>query len=287
MGPRSAVFAPFDDLGLIVIDEEHDSSYKQEGDPRYDARVVAERRAAEEGAVLLAGSATPRPESVVRHERVRLASRVDGRPLPPVELLGMLGVAGALHERTRVALDDVRRGEEKAIVLLNRRGWSNFLSCRVLRPGVGVPRLRRDARPAPRRRRGRPATTAGTASRFRRCAATAGPRRSARHGAGTEQLERELEELMRPLPVFRLDADVTAAGAGGAVLRPLRRRARRCARGYQMVAKGHDFPAVTLGRGPRCRRHAALPGLPRRGAHLRARGPARRAAADAGSGAGG
>src|SRR3954465_9644025 len=69
VGPRSAGFAPFDDLGLIVVDEEHDSSYKQEGDPRYDARVVAERRAALEGALLVAGSATPRPESPGRHER--------------------------------------------------------------------------------------------------------------------------------------------------------------------------------------------------------------------------
>ena len=131
VGPRSAVFAPFADLGLIVVDEEHDSSYKQEGDPRYDARVVAERRARDEGAVMLSGSATPRPESIVRHDRLRLDSRVDRRGLPPVELVGMLGVAGALHERTREALDEVRRRGEKAIVLLNRRGWSNFLSCRV------------------------------------------------------------------------------------------------------------------------------------------------------------
>ena len=72
VGPRSAVFAPFADLGLIVVDEEHDGSYKQEGDPRYDARTVAERRAAEEGALLVAGSATPRPESMLRYERVTL-----------------------------------------------------------------------------------------------------------------------------------------------------------------------------------------------------------------------
>ena len=74
---------------------------------------------------------------------------------PPVEIVGMLGVQGALHERTRAALDEVRRRGEKAIVLLNRRGWSNFLSCRSLRARVGVPRLRRDARAAPGRRRDR------------------------------------------------------------------------------------------------------------------------------------
>ena len=105
IGPRSAVFAPVRDLGLVVIDEEHDCSYKQEGDPRYDARRVAERRAEQAGAVLVAGSATPRPESRLRLERLSLPERIDGRPLPPVELVGMLGVGGALHGRTRDALE--------------------------------------------------------------------------------------------------------------------------------------------------------------------------------------
>ena len=94
VGPRSAVFAPLEDVGLIVVDEEHDGSYKQEGDPRYDARRVAERRAEAAGAVLVAGSATPRPESFLRYERVELPERVDGRGMPPVELVGMAGVAG-------------------------------------------------------------------------------------------------------------------------------------------------------------------------------------------------
>src|SRR5207237_8399911 len=99
VGPRSAVFAPLPDLGLIVIDEEHDSSYKQEQDPRYDARHVAERRAELAGAVLVAGSATPRPESRLRLERNELPERVDRAGLPPVELVGMGGVGGAPHPR--------------------------------------------------------------------------------------------------------------------------------------------------------------------------------------------
>ena len=80
VGPRSAVFAPMRGLGLVVVDEEHDASYKHEGDPRYDARRVAERRAAQAGAVLVAGSATPRPESVHALARLRLPARVDGAP---------------------------------------------------------------------------------------------------------------------------------------------------------------------------------------------------------------
>jgi primosomal protein N' (replication factor Y) len=124
------VFAPIEDLGLIVVDEEHDSSYKHEGDPRYDAREVANKRAAQQGALMLVGSATPRPES--RHElrRLCLARRVDGRPLPPVEVLDMREQSHGLHPETARALAEVRGEGGKAIVLLNRRGWSNFLSCR-------------------------------------------------------------------------------------------------------------------------------------------------------------
>ena len=91
VGPRSAVFAPIADLGLIVLDEEHDSSYKHEGDPRYDARDVAAERAEQCGAVLLMGSATPRPETVHRVASSVLTRRVDGRALPDVEILDMRG----------------------------------------------------------------------------------------------------------------------------------------------------------------------------------------------------
>jgi primosomal protein N' (replication factor Y) (superfamily II helicase) len=246
VGPRSAVFAPFADLGLIVVDEEHDGSYKQEGDPRYDARVVAERRAAAEGALLLAGSATPRPESTVRYERLELADRVDGRPLPPVEIVGMAGVPGPLHERTRQALDEVRRRGEKAVVLLNRRGWSNFLSCRLCGrvwecPSCDVTLvLHQAAGELACHHCGHREPVPGTCPE---CGSVS----VARHGAGTEQLERELEDLVRPLPVFRLDSDV-AAGAGIAtVLRRFDRATAGVLVGTQMIAKGHDFPEVTLG----------------------------------------
>ena len=141
VGPRSAVFAPFDDLGLIVIDEEHDGSYKQEGDPRYDARLVAERRAALEGALLVAGSATPRPESLVSHERLELAERVDGRGLPPVEIVSMAGAAGPLHERTRQELDAVRRAGREGDRPAQPPGLVELPLLPAVRPRVGVPEL--------------------------------------------------------------------------------------------------------------------------------------------------
>ncbi|HEX2070321.1 MAG TPA: primosomal protein N', partial [Thermoleophilaceae bacterium] len=246
VGPRSAVFAPLQDVGLIVVDEEHDGSYKQEGDPRYDARTVAERRARECGALLLAGSATPRPESVLRYERVRLPERVDGRPLPPVELVGMAGVRGPLHQRTHDALEEVRRASGKAIVLLNRRGWSNFLTCgdcgRVWEcPNCDVTLVLHKA--------------AGTVAchhcghrervpdRCPDCAAVS----LTRHGVGTEQLTAELERLMDPLPVFRLDADTASRGGAAEALERFEAAEGGVLVGTQMVAKGHDFPDVTLG----------------------------------------
>jgi primosomal protein N' (replication factor Y) (superfamily II helicase) len=246
VGPRSAVFAPFDDLGLIIVDEEHDGSYKQEGDPRYDARAVAERRADSEGALLVAGTATPRPETMLRYERIRLPERVDGRELPPVELVGMAGTAGPLHERTREALDGVRRREEKAIVLLNRRGWSNFLSCRSCARVWECPNC--DVTLVLHRGLGEVACHhCGHSEPVPRACPDCGSVSVARHGAGTEQLERELEELVAPLPVFRLDSDVAASAGVATVLRRFDEAHAGVLVGTQMVAKGHDFPDVTFG----------------------------------------
>jgi primosomal protein N' (replication factor Y) len=249
VGPRSAVFAPIDDLGLIVIDEEHDSSYKHEGDPRYDARHIAMRRAQRASAVLLSGSATPRPESYARLRRLALPLRVDGAELPAVEVLDMCGCAGALHERTAAALGALRRSGGKAIVLLNRRGWSNFLSCRSCGKVWGCPEC--DVALVLHRAEGvvschhcghREATPAA-------CDAC-GSASVARHGFGTERLEHELVAALGDgdYPIFRLDADVAGAkGRAAAVLGRFERAAAGVLVGTQMVAKGHDFVGVALG----------------------------------------
>jgi primosomal protein N' (replication factor Y) len=237
IGPRSAIFAPIEGLGLIVLDEEHDASYKHEGDPRYDARHVAARRAERAGALLLAGSATPRPESVHALRRVRLPVRVDGRSLPPVQIVDMRDCAGALHPGTSHALVDAR----KAIVLLNRRGWSNFIDCRScghawMCPDCDVSLVlhRADKRLA--------CHHCGHRERVPQRCGKCGSMSVARHGAGTERLEHDLAELGHE--VFRLDADVTDPGA---LLRRFEAAPRGILVGTQMVAKGHDFPDVTLG----------------------------------------
>jgi primosomal protein N' (replication factor Y) len=247
VGPRSAVFAPVERLGLIVVDEEHDSSYKQEGDPRYDARRVAERRAEEAGAVLLAGSATPRPESWRALRRLSMPSRVDRRPLPPVELLGMAGRAGSLHPRTRAALEEVRTARGKAIVLLNRRGWSNFVSCRGCGRVWECPQC--DVSLVLHRARARLACHhCGHAEPAPSACPDCGSVSVGRHGAGTERLEQELTALVDPVPVTRLDADTGGARAGAATaLGSFEAAPAGVLVGTQMVAKGHDFPDVTLG----------------------------------------
>jgi primosomal protein N' (replication factor Y) (superfamily II helicase) len=248
VGPRSAVFAPMPEIGLIVVDEEHESSYKHEGDPRYDARAVAERRAAEHGAVLLLGSATPRPESMLGVRRLRLRERVDGRPLPPVEILDMRGQHHPLHPETRAALSDLKRAEGKAIVLLNRRGWSNFLSCRscghvwmcpncevalVLHRHGGFVACHHCGHHEP------------VPSRCVGCASVS----VARHGAGTERIEHELVAAFgdENFPVVRLDADAAGVDERARALQRFHDAPSAVLVGTQMVAKGHDFPDVALG----------------------------------------
>jgi primosomal protein N' (replication factor Y) len=249
VGPRSAVFAPLADPALIVIDEEHAPSYKQEGDPRYDARHVARRRAAEAGAVLVAGTATPRPESWNGLERLELPRRVDGLALPPVDVLDMRaagGRSGPLHPRTREALGELRRAGGKAILLLNRRGWAPFLSCRACGHSWGCPRC--DVSLVVHRRLGQLACHhCGHAEPVREACPECGSVTLARHGAGTERLETVLGELLEPLPVFRLDSDSAARGGGHAeILARFQRAEAGVLLGTQMVAKGHDFADVTL-----------------------------------------
>jgi primosomal protein N' (replication factor Y) len=237
IGPRSAVFAPIERLGLIVLDEEHDASYKNEGDPRYDARPVAAWRARRAGALLLAGSATPRPESVHALRRVRLLARVDDQALPPVRIVDMRETAGALHPDTSHALVDAA----KAIVLLNRRGWSNFVDCRSCGHAWKCPQC--DVALVLHRSQGTLACHhCGHRERVPQRCVQCGSMSVARHGAGTERLEHDLAQIGHE--VFRLDADVADAGA---VLRRFEAAPRGILVGTQMVAKGHDFPDVTLG----------------------------------------
>ncbi|MHB1567741.1 MAG: replication restart helicase PriA, partial [Solirubrobacteraceae bacterium] len=248
VGPRSAVFAPLQRIGLVIVDEEHESSYKQEGDPRYDARTVAYERARTHGALVLLGSATPRPESAVGGKRLRLRRRVDGRPLPAVEVLDMRDRHQPLHPEAAVALADLRRAGGKAIMLLNRRGWSNFLSCRAcghvwMCPNCDVALvLHRDARVVACHHCGH---FEAVPIRCGECASVS----VARHGAGTERIEQELRDALgdEGFPILRLDADSATLAQRARTLKRFAAADAGVLVGTQMVAKGHDFPGVSLG----------------------------------------
>ena len=139
VGARSAVFAPVPGLGLIVVDEEHDSSYKQDSDPRYDARTVAVKRATLEGAVAVFGSATPRPESWAALERLSLGGRI-GADLPPVRVVDLRREAGyPLSAPLLAELRAVAERRGKAILLLNRRGVAPALHCRACGTTIRCP----------------------------------------------------------------------------------------------------------------------------------------------------
>jgi primosomal protein N' (replication factor Y) len=244
------VFAPVRGLGLIVVDEEHDASYKQDSDPRYDARTVAAKRAVIEGAVAVYGSATPRPESWERLERLELGGRVTGA-LPPVQLVDLRREAGyPLSAPLLRELRGVADRGGKAILLLNRRGLAPALHCRacgttircpscdvalvlhgVLGGGGGELRCHHcgHAEPAPEA-----------------CPAC-GSTELARLGAGTQKLERELAREFPELELIRLDADTAAKPeALTAALRRFAEADGAVLLGTQMVAKGHHFAGVEL-----------------------------------------
>ena len=245
VGARSAVFAPVRGLGLIVVDEEHDPSYKQDSDPRYDARTVAAKRAALEGAVAVYGSATPRPESWAALERLELGGRL-GVELPPVRVIDLRREAG--YPLSAPLLSELRKVAEhrgKAILLLNRRGVAPALHCRACGTTIRCPNcdvalvLHGD-----------------TSLRCHHCGYAAdapsncpacGSPDLARLGAGTQKLERELERELPGLALIRLDAD--AAGKPeqlAALLARFRDTDGAVLLGTQMVAKGHHFSGVEL-----------------------------------------
>jgi primosomal protein N' (replication factor Y) len=251
VGPRSAIFAPVRDLGIIVIDEEHDSSYKQDSEPRYDARRVAFRRIQLEGARLVLGSATPRPESwhgVRRH--VVMKERPGGGRLAPVQLVDMRDHQDdyPLSMPVQDAIEAALKRGRKAIVLHNRRGYAVALHCRGCGKTFKCPRCEVSlvSHGKVARRQRLTCHHCGHDERVPEKCGDCGSGEIARMGAGTEQLETLLAERFA-VPVFRLDADaVKTRGAVGEILGAFAAAGPSILTGTQMVAKGHDFPDVEV-----------------------------------------
>jgi primosomal protein N' (replication factor Y) len=245
VGARSAVFAPLEHVGVICVDEEHDASYKQESDPRYDARTVAAKRAALEGAVAIFGSATPRPESWARLERLELGGRLAGR-LPPVRIVDLRREAGyPLSAPLLAELGAIAEGGGKAILLLNRRGIAPAIHCRSCGATRRCPNcdvalvLHADGRLHCHHC----SRTEASGPACPEC----GSGELARIGAGTQKLERELADKLPELERIRLDADsVRRPGELAAALRRFAEADRAVLVGTQMVAKGHHFGGVAL-----------------------------------------
>jgi primosomal protein N' (replication factor Y) len=245
VGARSAIFAPVERLGLVIVDEEHDASFKQESDPRYDARTVAAKRAALEGAVAVYGSATPRAESWARLERLELPSRI-GAPMPTVKLVDLRREAGyPLSAPLLAELSAVEARGGRAILLLNRRGMSGAIHCR----SCGTTRrcrscdialtLHGDSRLH--------CHHCGYSVELPESCPECGSVELARIGAGTQRLEAELARRLPGLERIRLDADTAARpGALREALEHFGTARSAALIGTQMVAKGHHFPGVEV-----------------------------------------
>ena len=260
VGARSALFCPMPNLGLIIIDEEHESTYKQESAPRYHARDVAAWMAARLGAALVLGSATPSIETLCRCKvdaswhRVLLPERANGKPMPPVEVVDMAREFGkgsrsmfskALTEQLFAAVD----AGHKAVLMLNQRGFANFLLCRECGyvpecPTCSVSLTYHDHGNALvchhcGRKVQAPVTCPVCGSPYLK-----------KFGAGTQRVEAELHKLLagrEHVRVIRMDSDTTGTrDAHEKLLQEFAQPGAAILLGTQMIAKGLDFDEVVL-----------------------------------------
>ena len=257
IGPRSALFAPIQRLGLIIVDEEHDSSYKQESSPRYHGRDLAVLRARMEGATIVLGSATPSLESLHnvqtgKYTMLRMEKRADGQRLPLTRVLDMRSepkdkrYLGILSERLRMAIEERLRDRQQVILLLNRRGFARALQC----PDCGYSAVCEHC--------ALPMTYHATENRlichicgYRAVVPRSCPECHSKgillEGYGTQKVEAVLRRCFPQAKLQRVDADVTARkNALRDILNDFRAHRTDILLGTQMISKGLDFPGVTL-----------------------------------------
>jgi primosomal protein N' (replication factor Y) len=263
VGARSALFAPLRDLGAIVVDEEHDGSYKQSETPRYHARDVAVVRARLSGAVCVLGSVTPSLESWRNAQEgkfriLSLPERVGGRPMPPVEIVDLRTAwpapkgrsaqdgGGVLSPRLVVAVRRRLEKDEQAILLLNRRGYASFVQCRACGEVRVCPNCTVSLTFHRTRNRLLCHHCRHEEARPRRCHACGDVDLFFR-GLGTEQVEQSVTEAFPSARIARMDVDTTSGKwAHQEILGRVERGEVDLLLGTQMIAKGLDFPRVTL-----------------------------------------
>jgi len=257
VGTRSAVFAPLESVGLVIVDEEHDGSYKQDELPRYHARDVAVVRGRMEQALVVLGTATPSLESAAnaragRYELVRLTKRVMGRPLASVQIVDMRkeyaagGPDVALSGPLVAAIEARLEKREQVLVLLNRRGFATVIFCRQCGASMECPHCSVVLTYHRAARRVRCHYCNYSSAVPRTCGACGGEFLE-QSGIGTERLEADLKGRFPGARVARVDRDtIRRRGAIAGVLRDVADGRIDILVGTQMIAKGHDFPAVTL-----------------------------------------
>ena len=258
IGTRSAIFAPLDNIGMIVIDEEHEHTYKSESDPKYHARDVASYRSGKHNALMLLASATPSIESFYKaksgtYTLVPLRERYGGAKLPKAVIVDMReelrhGNLSPISQRLYDMLTDVKANENQAILFLNRRGYSSHISCKECGEVLECPRCSVSLTYH--------SNSAGGLLLCHMCGyreptPRACPSCSAEAlsflGFGTQKLESEMSKYLPEMTVMRMDADTTSGKLSyDRMLDDFRRGRADILLGTQMVAKGHDFPRVTL-----------------------------------------
>ena len=256
IGPRSAVFSPVKNLGLIFIDEEHETSYKQEDTPRYQTREVARKRCELEGAVLVAGSATPSLESFFysehqRSKRLELPERIEKRPLPVVEIIDMRqeyrNRGGRIFSvKLEQAIRDALARKEQVMLFLNRRGFATFLHC----SSCGHVMTCENCRITLAYHYDKAALFCHLCQ-FRSPLVKVCPSCQKSHlhyfGIGTQKVESEALKLFPGAKIGRMDTDSTSKkNAHETILKSFKKREIDILIGTQMIAKGHDFPNVSL-----------------------------------------
>jgi primosomal protein N' (replication factor Y) len=256
LGARSAVFAPLANLGLIIVDEEHEASYKQDSSPRYNGRDVAIKRAQDANAALVLGSATPSIEAYHAAQNgeyvmLTMASRVENRPMPTVEIANLKdefakGKATIFTERLEQGIRERLDRGEQVILLQNRRAYSTFLMCRecgyVARcPHCAVSlKLHAAARKLSCHHCGYEESAPDVCPKCKGL-------KIRKFGIGTEKVEEAARQSFENARVLRMDRDTTSRkGAHGEILSTFRAGEADILVGTQMIAKGLDFPNVTL-----------------------------------------
>jgi primosomal protein N' (replication factor Y) len=251
MGARSAIFAPFKNVGIIIVDEEHDPSYKQEEKLKYHARDVAVVRAKQAEATLLLGSATPSLESFYNAEKgkfklLNLPERIEGKPLPKVEVVDVRKEGGLLSEKLKAALKKNIEDKKQSLLFLNRRGFANFILCPDCGHTFKCPNC---SVTLTYHLRDRSLQCHYCDYRIQApgdCPKCQGHRLQGM-GIGTERLEQEIRTLFPETQVGRMDHDTTSRRRSHLqILKRLESGSIDILVGTQMIVKGHDFPNVTF-----------------------------------------